>query len=117
MTTDPAFEQRLAAAKAREHAESTTQQEEAEARAAQSSGLATGMRIGLEFVSGTLVGVAIGYGLDRWLHSTPWFLLLFSLLGFGAGMLNVYRTLMGVEEGIGINRSNVLTKGPETPKN
>lgn len=116
MTTDPQFEQRLADAKAREQM-SDAAKEEAETRAAQSSGLAVGMRIGLEFVSGTLVGMAMGYGLDRWLDSSPWFLLIFTLLGFAAGMLNVYRSLMGAEEGIGINRSNVLTKGRETPKN
>ena len=38
--------------------------------------------IGLHMVSGPLVGVAIGYGLDAWLDTGPWCKLIF---------LNVYR--------------------------
>jgi ATP synthase protein I len=38
-----------------------------------------------------VVAVAIGYGLDRWLHTLPLFLILFVLLGGAAGLLNVWR--------------------------
>jgi len=75
-----------------------------------SEGLAYGMRIGVEFVSGTVVGLLIGWGLDAWLGTTPWFLLLFVILGFGAGVMNVYRVINNLDEGIGINRRNRLTK-------
>lgn len=47
--------------------------------------------IGLHMVSGPLVGVAIGYGLDAWLETGPWCKLIFLLVGVGAGFLNVYR--------------------------
>lgn len=47
--------------------------------------------IGLHMVSGPLVGVAIGYGLDVWLETGPWCKLIFLLVGVGAGFLNVYR--------------------------
>lgn len=47
--------------------------------------------IGLHMVSGPLVGVAIGYGLDAWLGTGPWCKLVFLLVGIGAGFLNVYR--------------------------
>lgn len=47
--------------------------------------------IGLHMVSGPLVGVAIGYGLDAWLDTGPWCKLIFLLVGIGAGFLNVYR--------------------------
>lgn len=47
--------------------------------------------IGLHMVSGPLVGVAIGYGLDVWLETGPWCKLIFLLVGIGAGFLNVYR--------------------------
>lgn len=46
--------------------------------------------IGLHLVSGPLVGAAIGYGLDMWLHLS-WCKLVFLLIGIGAGFLNVWR--------------------------
>jgi len=41
-----------------------------------------------------VVALAIGFGLDRWLHTSPLFLVLFVLLGGAAGIANVWR-LMG----------------------
>ncbi|RFD20869.1 AtpZ/AtpI family protein [Komagataeibacter melaceti] len=49
------------------------------------------LRAGTELVSALVVGVAMGWGLDHWLHARPWFLILFSLLGGVAGVLNVWR--------------------------
>ena len=80
------------------------------------SGLATGMRMGLEFMSGTVVGLAIGYGIDRYFDTTPWFLLLFTILGFCAGIMNIYRSINNIDEGIGINRQNTLTHKGKGPK-
>jgi len=74
------------------------------------SGLAQGMRIGLEFMSGTVVGLALGYGIDSYFNTSPWGLLIFTILGFCAGLLNVYRAVNNIDEGIGINRQNGLTK-------
>lgn len=54
-------------------------------------GMSYGFRIGSEFVGAILVGAAIGYGLDLLLGTKPWLLLLFFLLGFAAGVLNVMR--------------------------
>ncbi|MFT9435625.1 AtpZ/AtpI family protein [Acetobacter syzygii] len=51
----------------------------------------TVLRAGTEMVAGLVVGVAIGWGLDRWLGCRPLFLILFSLLGGAAGVLNVWR--------------------------
>lgn len=50
-----------------------------------------GMRAGLEVVSALIVGVAIGFGLDRWLGTWPWLFLLFFVVGAAAGIMNVYR--------------------------
>jgi ATP synthase protein I len=44
-----------------------------------------------EFVAGVLVGAAIGWLIDRWLKTSPWGLIVFLLLGFAAGVLNVVR--------------------------
>jgi ATP synthase protein I len=58
------------------------------------SALGVGTRVGVELVSAMVVAVAIGWALDRWLHTSPAFLVVFVLLGFGAGIANLWR-LMG----------------------
>lgn len=60
------------------------------------SGFGMAMRIGTELVAGLVVGVGIGYLLDRWLGTAPWFLVVFFFLGSGAGILNVYRSASGL---------------------
>jgi ATP synthase protein I len=56
------------------------------------AGLSVAFRIGLELVSALVVGVGIGYLLDRWLETKPLFLVVFFFVGAAAGMLNVYRS-------------------------
>jgi ATP synthase protein I len=58
---------------------------------ADASAFARGFRLSSELVAGVLVGALIGWLLDRWLGSTPWGLIVFLLLGFAAGVLNVMR--------------------------
>jgi ATP synthase protein I len=58
-----------------------------------SSGLARGLRLSTELVAGVLVGAGIGWGLDRWLGISPWGLIVFLLLGFAAGVVNVVRAV------------------------
>lgn len=60
------------------------------------SGLGIAMRLGTELVAALIVGVGIGYGLDRWLGTAPWFMVVFFFLGSGAGILNVYRMASGL---------------------
>lgn len=75
-----------------------------------SSGLAQGMRLGMEFMSGTIVGFLLGWAIDTQFDTSPWFLLIGIFLGFCAGILNIYRFISGIDEGIGINRQSDLTK-------
>ena len=56
------------------------------------SGFARGFRLSTELVAGVLFGAALGWLLDRWLGISPWGLIVFLLLGFAAGVLNVMRT-------------------------
>jgi ATP synthase protein I len=49
-------------------------------------------RMVLELVIGMAMGMGIGYGLDRLFGTIPIFLILFSLLGFGAGIRVMMRT-------------------------
>jgi len=55
------------------------------------SALAGGLRLSAEFVAGILVGAAIGWLMDRWLGTSPWGMIVFLLLGFAAGVLNMMR--------------------------
>jgi len=55
------------------------------------AGMAYGLKIASEFVSAILVGTAIGWVLDKWLGTTPFGLIVFLILGFAAGVLNVMR--------------------------
>jgi len=57
-----------------------------------SAGMALALRVASEFVSAILVGAAIGYGIDWLLGSSPWVMILFLLLGFAAGVMNVMRS-------------------------
>lgn len=61
-------------------------------RAATASGYAKGFKLSSELVAGVVVGAGIGWLLDRWLGISPWGLIVFLLLGFAAGVLNVMRS-------------------------
>jgi ATP synthase protein I len=62
------------------------------------SAIARGFRLSTELVAGVLVGAVIGWLLDRWLRISPWGLIVFLLLGFAAGVLNVMRAAGIVRE-------------------
>ncbi len=55
------------------------------------SGFAQATKVASEFVAGVVVGAAIGWGIDKALGTMPWALIVFLLLGFAAGVLNVLR--------------------------
>ena len=54
-------------------------------------GFGTAFKLSSEFISAILVGAAIGYGLDWLVGTSPWAMILFLLLGFVAGVMNVLR--------------------------
>ncbi|MGE3528382.1 MAG: AtpZ/AtpI family protein [Methyloceanibacter sp.] len=62
--------------------------------APQSQGGAFGqaLRLGVELVAGVAVGGFIGWGLDRWLGTAPFLMVVFLGLGAAAGIMNVVRT-------------------------
>ena len=66
--------------------------------------LGLAMRTGVELVAGVVVGGLVGYGLDRWLDTSPWLLILCFMLGAAAGMLNAYRAISGVGMALGYRR-------------
>jgi ATP synthase protein I len=56
------------------------------------TGFGTALKLSSEFIAGILVGVGIGWVIDRWAGTSPWGLIVFLLLGFVAGVLNVLRS-------------------------
>ena len=64
---------------------------EQDAAQAKASAMAVGLRLSSELVAGVLVGAALGWGFDRLLSTSPWGLIVFLLLGFIAGVINVMR--------------------------
>ena len=103
------FEDRLRDAQARQRSGAGK-----EAGPAPDSALGVGLRIGVELVSAVVVGVGIGWLLDWWLGTQPWLLMVFFLLGAGAGMLNVYRAVGRMSSGgIGGGTSGTLPRDVE----
>lgn len=56
------------------------------------SGMAAGLRIASEFIAGVVVGALLGYGIDTLFGTRPFGMIIFLLLGFAAGVLNVIRS-------------------------
>src|SRR5215216_195932 len=60
--------------------------------AARASAMARGFRLSSELIAGVVVGAVIGWGFDRLLSTSPFGLIVFFLLGFVAGVVNVVRS-------------------------
>jgi ATP synthase protein I len=78
-----------AGAKRRQEAEQL-RDEEAK-RQDEPTNLAVALRLSSEFVAGVLLGGLIGWLVDHFAGTSPWGLIVFLLLGFGAGTLNTMR--------------------------
>jgi ATP synthase protein I len=53
--------------------------------------------IGITLVVATVIGLAGGYYLDRWLGTSPWLTLIGLLLGIAAGFVNLFRSVKRAE--------------------
>ncbi len=71
------------------------------ARSSGTAGYGQALRLSSEFIAGVVVGASIGWIIDRLAGTSPWGLIVFLLLGFGAGVLNVMRSA-GMVAGAGI---------------
>jgi ATP synthase protein I len=59
---------------------------------ARASAMARGLQLSSELIAGVVVGAGIGWGIDRLLSTSPFGLIVFLLLGFTAGVVNVIRS-------------------------
>jgi ATP synthase protein I len=85
MTED--FERRLADAEKRRTGTIRVE------RKVETSAWGVGTRVGVELLSALVVGLGLGWGLDRWLHTSPFLLVVGVFLGGAAGIANVWRLM------------------------
>ena len=62
------------------------------------SGLGVAFRLGAEMLVATVLGSLMGYAVDYFLNTKPWFLVLGVFFGASAGCLNAYRAAMKLEK-------------------
>lgn len=55
-------------------------------------GYGQALKLSSEFIAGVAVGAGLGWFIDRMAGTSPWGLIVFLMLGFGAGVLNVMRS-------------------------
>lgn len=80
----------------------------------EASGLGQAFRIGTELLSALIVGVGIGWGLDKLLGTKPIMMILFIFLGGAAGIYNVYKTAMRMVEDLNESEGSDATNGAES---
>jgi ATP synthase protein I len=85
------LDEKLGAHRARREVETRAQAQ----RGGGMRGMAEGLKIASEFISGIAVGALLGYGIDYFAGTGPFGLIIFLLLGFAAGVLNVVRSQSG----------------------
>lgn len=51
------------------------------------------MHIGTELMAGVVVGLGMGYTIDKWLDTTPWFIIICFLFGCAGSGLTIYRLI------------------------
>lgn len=59
------------------------------------------LRAATDLVAAVVVGGVLGYGIDRFLGTKPWGMIIFFFLGFAAGFLNIYRSQTGQDFKVG----------------
>ena len=85
MTIPDDFKTRLKIAKAKLKKQLENSEEK------RGSFMGSAFKLGTELVAAVGVGTIIGFILDSWFDTKPWFIIIFFFLGAAAGVLNVIR--------------------------
>ena len=64
------------------------------------------LKSGVELLSAIIVALVIGLFLDNYFQSKPIFLIIFLILGFAAGIMNVYRSVKKLGFEVGFKKKN-----------
>jgi ATP synthase protein I len=62
------------------------------------SALATYGTVGIEMGLSLVIGLGIGYAIDRWLGTSPIFTLIFMMFGLASGMRRLYTLWKRIEK-------------------
>ena len=60
--------------------------------------MGSAIRLGTELVAAVLVGTIIGFILDNWFGTKPWFIIIFFFIGVIAGIMNVIRVANNMQK-------------------
>ena len=60
--------------------------------------LGNAFKLGTELVSAVAVGTIIGFILDNWFGTKPWFIITFFFIGVIAGIMNVIRVANNMQK-------------------
>ena len=60
--------------------------------------MGSAFRLGTELVAAVIVGTIIGFILDNWFDTKPWFIIIFFFIGVIAGILNVIRVANNMQK-------------------
>ncbi len=82
-------------------AKTTAKKRKLKSRQLPAAGMALAGRVATELVAGISVGAFAGWLIDRWLGTTPAFMLVLFFLGAAGGMMNIWRLLNGKGMGAG----------------
>ena len=61
--------------------------------------MGSAFRLGTELVAAVGVGTIIGFILDNWFDTKPWFIITFFFIGVITGILNVIRVANNMQKG------------------
>ncbi len=67
--------------------------------------------LGFEMAISVVIGLGIGYYLDRWLGTSPWLTLLWLGFGFAAGVRSLYRA--AVKSGKDLEKDEERKRRPD----
>ncbi|MGA6993719.1 MAG: AtpZ/AtpI family protein [Candidatus Deferrimicrobiaceae bacterium] len=56
--------------------------------------------LGLELAIAVILGLAIGYYLDKWLGTGPWMTVVWMAIGFAAGLRSLFRAALRSGKGL-----------------
>ena len=82
-------------------AKTTAKKQNHKSRQLPAAGMALAGRVATELVAGIAVGAFAGWLIDRWLGTTPAFMLVLFFLGAAGGIMNIWRLLNGKGMGAG----------------
>ena len=60
--------------------------------------MGSAFRLGTELVAAVAVGTIIGFILDNWFDTKPWFIITFFFVGVIAGIMNVIRVAKNMQK-------------------